>query len=239
MDLFKFFPADLVEKLWSKIKSYVGNQINALSEVYAAITHSHEAKDVSIADAAGKLEATNVENAIAEIIGMVESSKTDGEVEVTSNTDDTNFLKTYVIKQGGQEKGKINIPKDMVVTSGSCVKVASGKDKSDDSTVELANGTYLKLIIANQTAPVYIPASSLVDVYTGGSNAEIAVSVNDETNVVTATIVAINGSKLVDGSVAKTKLDKAVQDSLDKADSALQSSDIVPMTEEELNAICV
>ena len=262
-----FFPTSLVGKFWAKVKNLVSTSIEALAQVYSPLGHGHAATEITVADAAGKLEAANVEAALTEIIGMVEGVETNGEVAVTSPANaDTGYLKTYVISQGGTEKGRINIPKDLVVTNGSCVKVANGVDKSDNSSVSLANGTYLKLVIANQAEPVYIPASSLVDVYTGGSTAEITITVNPDTNEITATIVEINGSKLTDNSVAKTKLDTAVQASLDladsayqkpaagmpktdmaesvqtslgKADTAIQPSDLVPMTEEELNAICI
>lgn len=219
----KFFPASLVDKFWAKIKNLVSTSISALSSVYSPLGHAHAASEITVADSGNKLDATNVEAAIAEIIGMAEDIESGAAITVTSPTNaDTGYLKTYVISQGNVEKGRINIPKDLVVTSGSCVKVANGKDKSDNSDVELANGTYLKLVIANQANPVYIPASSLVDIYTGGSTAEISVSVDSDTNVITATIVEISGSKLTDGTVTKTKLASGVQDSLDLADSAYQ-----------------
>lgn len=66
------------------------------------------------------------------------------------------------------------------------------------------------------TKTVYIPAESLVDAYTSGSESTdmVVVGVNNTTNKITATIT--------DGTVTKTKLAQGVQDSLDLADSAVQ-----------------
>lgn len=72
-------------------------------------------------------------------------------VEETAGTGD--ILKTYTIKQNGVEINKINLAKDLVVSSGEIVEVDDVK--------------YLRLTIANQTTPVDIAVTDLVDVYTG------------------------------------------------------------------------
>lgn len=84
------------------------------------------------------------------------------------------FLKTYEIFQGGVSKGKIDIPKDMVVTSGQVVEEGGVK--------------YLRLTIANQSTPVDIAVTDLVDVYTPGDGIEISNS-----NEISAKVVAGNG----------------------------------------------
>lgn len=91
----------------------------------------------------------------------------------------------YTLTQGGAEIGTINIPKDMVVKSGSVVagtwsgntftENTSGKDKA------------LKLVIANSTDVVYINVADLVDAYTGGTSADITVAISN-TNQITATL---------------------------------------------------
>lgn len=59
----------------------------------------------------------------------------------------------------------------------------------------------------------------LYDVYTGDStSSEITVSVSSG-NVISASIVAVDGSKLADGTVTKGKLASAVQSTLDAADT--------------------
>ena len=81
------------------------------------------------------------------------------------------YLKTYELKQGGELIGKIDIPKDLVVTSGSLVHgYWSGDTFTED---EEGPDTAIKLVIANQEEPVYINTKDLVDYYTAGNGIEI------------------------------------------------------------------
>jgi len=81
------------------------------------------------------------------------------------------YLKTYILSQGGDEVGRIDIPKDMVVTSGSLVHGTwSGDTFTED---EEGPDTAIKLVIANQEEPVYINTKDLVDYYTAGNGIEI------------------------------------------------------------------
>lgn len=104
--------------------------------------------------------------------------------KVTLVKDSTGLV--YTLSQGGTEIGKINIPKDMVVQSGSVVK---GTFAQDGSFTESASGkdTALKLVIANSSDVVYINVKDLATAYTGGTTADITVSISD-TNVITATL---------------------------------------------------
>lgn len=131
------------------------------------------------------------------------------------------YLKTYIISQGKNpeggkiEVGKIDIPKDLVVTAGEVVKNPEGQSA----------GTYIKLTIANQEAPIYINVADLVDAYTpaaGATQVQIAIS---DTNVISATLVAdaVETANIKDKNVTKAKLEKSLQDSIDKANSAVQS----------------
>lgn len=96
----------------------------------------------------------------------------------------------------------------MVVKSGEVVTNPEGQP----------TGTYLVLTLANATNDkVYINVSNLIEYVTSGSSADdmvkIAVSADHK---VTASIT--------DGSITKAKLITAVQNSLDKADSAIQQA---------------
>ena len=108
----------------------------------------------------------------------------DDDAKVTLTKDSTGLV--YTLSQGGTEIGKINIPKDMVVQSGSVVK---GTFAQDGSFTESASGkdTALKLVIANSTDVVYINVKDLASIYTGGTTADITVTVSD-TGVITATL---------------------------------------------------
>ena len=170
-------------------------------------------------------EKGSVVGAINEVKGAVDSAKTAGEVTIDTSTTTEGYLKSYTIKQGGTEVGIINIPRDLFVVSGEIVVNPEGQPA----------GTYIKLVIANQEAPIYIDVKTLVDVYTAQASAtqiQLAISA---TNEISATIVAgsvgtteladgaITTVKLADGNVTKAKLHTDVQASLDKADSAVQS----------------
>ena len=52
----------------------------------------------------------------------------------------------------------------MVVSSGEVI-TATEADKTNDSNVVVGE-TYIKLVIANQTKPLYIAAKDLIDIYT-------------------------------------------------------------------------
>ena len=108
----------------------------------------------------------------------------DTDAAVTLTKDSTGLV--YTLSQGGTEIGKINIPKDMVVQSGSVVK---GTFAQDGGFTESASGkdTALKLVIANSTDVVYINVKDLASIYTGGTTADITVTVSD-TGEITATL---------------------------------------------------
>ena len=124
------------------------------------------------------------------------------------------YAATYRLTKGGENVGAaINIPKDMVVKSGSVEINPEGK----------AAGTYLVLVLANATEDkVYIPVNSLIEYVTSGSSAEdmVVIAVDDITHKVTATIT--------DGTITKEKLHVDVQTALNKANSAIQTADLTP-----------
>ena len=115
----------------------------------------------------------------------------------------------HLTKNGANFGDAINIPKDMVVSSGTVETNPTGKPA----------GTYLVLVLANATSDkVYIPVDSLIEYVTSGSSATdmVVIDVSDD-HKVTATIT--------DGKITLAKLDSDVQASLGKADSALQAAD--------------
>ena len=138
---------------------------------------------------------------------------TDYSVTVTSSTPE-GVAKRYTITQLGSTVGTIDIPKDLVVSSGSVVACtwtgnsfaenASGKDQA------------IKLVIANQTTPIYINVAKLVDIYTAKKNAtQVQLAIDSATNEISASIVA--------GSITSTELDSATNALLAKANTAVQT----------------
>ena len=115
------------------------------------------------------------------------------------------YLKTYQFTYGTGSTFEIDIPKDLVVTSGEIIVVNSSSPVSG-----LTDGTYLKLTIANQTEPVYIDVKDLCDVYTGKTVTDgVSVSVS-ASNEISATLVgkAVTEANLED--TLATKINDAV-----------------------------
>lgn len=129
-------------------------------------------------------------------------------VMTVKETPTEGYLKTYQFTYGTGTPFEVDIPKDLVVTAGEVIVV------SDDAPVTgLTNGTYLKLTIANQTAPVYIDVKDLADVYTGKA----------ETTGVSVAISASNeiSATLVGKAVAEENLADTLATKVNGADEAL------------------
>lgn len=119
----------------------------------------------------------------------------------------------HLTKDGVNEGVAINIPKDLVVASGSVVELEDG---ALPDGVAVA-GTYIKLVLANSAKPIYINVSTLIEYVTGGSgeNDAIQINVSSDTHKVTA--------RVKEGSLTKEMLAAGVVASLDKADTAVQT----------------
>lgn len=141
------------------------------------------------------------------VIGYVDEAIAEAEDDseitlVEAQTPTTGYLKTYELYQGGNAAanlvGKIDIPKDLVVTSGEIVVNPTGQPA----------GTYLKLTIANQTTPVYINVADLCDVYTAQQSAAQVQLVISATNEISATIVAgsVTATELASNAVTTAKI---------------------------------
>ena len=139
----------------------------------------------------------------AEVPGLSALETKVNKIGVTAKeTANAGYLKSYTFTGPNGTPIDIDIPKDLVVTKGEIVK--EGKD------------TFIQLTIANQVAPVKINVKDLVDVYTAQANAAQVQLAISGTNEISATIKP--------GSIAKTDLATAVQESLDKADAAAPQS---------------
>lgn len=122
--------------------------------------------------------------------------------------DSGDYASIYQLMKDGVATGAaINIPKDMVVQSGSVVTL----DADGAAAVGLTNaGTYIKLVLANAANDtLYIDVSGLIEYVTSGSVAGdmVVINIDETTHKVTATIT--------DGTITKVKLAPEVQDVLD------------------------
>lgn len=168
----------------------------------------------------------------AYIVDKADTAKTSAieadAVVVTTDVTTEGYAKSYTFTQNGATIATVDIPKDMVVSSGKVVVNPEGQDE----------GTYLELTLSNATSDkVYINVGKLVDIYTAKANAtQVQIVIDSATREVSATIVAGGGvgsteladgavvtAKIGDAQVTKAKLDTDVQASIDKADSAIQS----------------
>lgn len=122
---------------------------------------------------------------------------------------------SYQLTKDGAGIGAIiDIPKDMVVESGTVETYIAGHLPAGVAEP----GTYIVLTLANATSDkLYIPASGLIEYVTGGSSKDDAIQINvtADTHKVTATVK--------EGSLTKTMLSTEVQGLLDKANTAVQA----------------
>ena len=148
-----------------------------------------------------------------------------------AGTPTSGYLKTYILSQGTNEIGRIDIPKDLVVKSGSLVHGTW----TDNTFTEDPEGpdTALKLIIANQKEPVYINTKDLVDYYTAGNGIDI-----DNTHNTIALKLDANGEPFLTVGVNGLKLD-GVQVAIDKAvnDAKLYGSDGISIASNKVKAV--
>lgn len=191
-------------------KSYADGKDAAIAAAKSAGDNAQTAVD-ALAGKVGTLPedatATTVVGYVDEKIGKI-PAQTDYTVTVTPS-DVTGVAKRYTIAQASTGLNvNIDIPKDMVVSSG---RVVTNPD-------ETHTGTFLELTLANaNNDKVYINVSDLIEYVTSGSKTGDMVVVNvSADHKVTATIT--------DGTITKAKLATAVQTSLGKADTAIQQA---------------
>lgn len=128
------------------------------------------------------------------------------------------YAAVYALKKDGVQVGaSINIPKDMVVESGSVVENPEGQ----------AEGTYIKLVLQNVEEPLYINVGSLIEYVTSGSAAGdmVVIAVSDD-HKVTATIT--------DGSITLAKLATEIQTAIGKAHSHENAAVLAGITEQKV-----
>ena len=224
----------------SQVDGVVGNS-SASDITLAKVATTGAAEDISIADAGGLITATNVEDALQELAsasaGGVASKNIWVEDESAGQSDYAKVYKIYQCATQAEEaagtlKGTINIPKDLFIKSASVETVTTA---DVPYTGAVPGDKYIDIEVQNQTAHLYVPCNSLVDEYTAEQSATQIQLAIDSNNVISGAIVAgsvtatelatdaVTTAKITDSNVTKAKLAQAVQDSLDLADSAVQS----------------
>jgi hypothetical protein len=127
--------------------------INALNVTDTAVAGKYVA---SVSEVNGKVVVTREDLPTVEVpvYSIAKADKAEGD----------NAHTYYLTKDGDKVGASINIPKDMMVQEGSVVTLADGEVEG------YAAGTYIKLVLANSdSAPLYIAATDLIDVYISGN----------------------------------------------------------------------
>lgn len=140
------------------------------------------------------------------------------EYSISKDTDSGDYAAVYHLTKNGANVGAaINIPKDMVVQSGSVVENPTGQPA----------GTYIELVLQNVADPLYINVGSLIEYVTSGSQAGdmIVVAVSDD-HKVTATIS--------DGAITLAKLHTDIQTAIGKAHTHDNKSTLDGITDQKV-----
>ena len=211
---------ELIEKNAEDIKAN-GEAIEGVKSTYATKVEAQAMADAKVASVtAGDTSVTIGGTATAPTVAAKISQDADNAIELAADglkvvipaaaeytvvKDETaaeGYSATYHLTKDGVNVGAaINIPKDMVVQSGSVVVNPEGQPE----------GTYLKLVLANaDNSEIFIPVGSLIEYVTSGSQTgDMVVIAIDEDHKVTATIT--------DGTITAAKLTTEVQTALNKA----------------------
>lgn len=190
-----------VDQQYDNLIDYIDTQIAAgdssILTSLSEVATSGAAEDVTIADTAGNLTATNVEDALQELYAAIGSGGTDAAVTVskTAGGQNDDYIYRYTFYQGGSPitNGVIDIAKDMVATEGTLIHPTAQNPIEIDGQ-SITSGTYIEMTIANGD-PFYIDVASLIEYNSVSSTDEITLT--DTNHTITATIGEIAASKIV------------------------------------------
>lgn len=208
-------------------------EVEALKKELATYKADNDARVKTVEDNIGTVGdfaevGGTVSAAIVKLAADIKTAQGAGVVTVSTETTTEGMSKSYTFTQNGKQITVIDIPKDMVVSGGEVVKDPAGQ----------APGTYICLTLANAAQDkIYINVAGLVDIYTAAEGAtEIQLAFGGTNGYeVSATLVdggvsttkiaegAVTTGKIADKNVTKAKLEQTVQDSLGKADTAVQT----------------
>ena len=190
--------------LWEKIKNRYDSK---LDEVTAADDSIVVANDNDI-----RVNISSEQGNLLELIttgsnkGLYVASSSTDRYEIVRDQTSNDYAAVYRLKKFtsmsdlvGVDVGVINIPKDMVVSSGSVVTYQISGDWGNP-------GTYIHLVLANATNDdLYIDVTNLLTQFTSGSQTGdmVMVDVDQINHEITATIS--------DGTITMSKLSSTVQ----------------------------
>lgn len=142
--------------------------------------------------------------------------QTDYSLTVT-NPESSTYAQVYEFKQLGKTIGTINIPKDMVVQSGT-VEIKAEAGAWGEA------GTYLHLVLANaENSSIYINVGDLIEYVSAGSgeNDAIQISISADHKV---------SASVKNGSITLAMLASGVQDEINKAHTHANKAELDKIT---------
>ena len=207
----------------AQVETYLDNLCSDLNTALDGKVDSVAAADASVTVTGGKSAVVGVQ--ISAASGNLLELANDGlkviaptAAEYTCEkltTAETGYAASYAIKKDGVQVGAtINIPKDMVVSSGTV------ETKSTSGAWGEA-GTYLVLTLANATSDtVYINVGDLIEYVTSGSQTgdQVVIAISSD-HKVTATISA--------GTITATELSSGVNADIAKGVAAKTATDAI------------
>ena len=193
--------------LIDEVKALAEGKVSSVSAADRSVTIGGTATEPTIQVQISK-DSNNALSLATDGLKVIVPDVTHPEYSIVEDKTSSDYSAVYHLTKDGVNIGAaINIPKDMVVKSGTVETNPEGKPV----------GTYLVLTLANATEDkIYINVGDLIEYVTAGDSPDgmVIVSVSDD-HKVTAT--------LGNASITEAKLAKDVTDKLAKAVSAVQS----------------
>ena len=214
----KFLDAVGTGHLWDRIKQRYDSKLDSVvaGNEAVSVSNNNEISIVISAEPDNALQLKTTGNK-----GLYVAAQSSGEsfvYNIVKDTTSSDYAAVYHLTKtpsGGGDPvsvgAAINIPKDMVVQSGTV------ETKSTTGAWGPA-GTYIHLVLANaDNSDLYINVSTLIEYVTSGSQTGdmVMIYIDPTTHVVTAS--------LSDDSITAQKLVPAIRTALSKASSSVQS----------------
>lgn len=212
----KFLDSAGVGHLWEKIKNRYDSKLDSVTakDNSISVTNGNQISVVISAAADNLLELKTGTNP-GLYVGST-SSATDT-YSMVKDADSGDYAAVYHLQKfaSGSSTGvnmgvDINIPKDMVVSSGTVVTFPEAGTWGNA-------GTYIELTLANSTSDkLYIPVDNLIEYVTSGSSANdmVVISIDNEHRVTAA---------ITDDSITLGKLAPAVREAIAAANAGVQT----------------
>lgn len=220
----------------SKLASQITSLNSSLNTEIGRATAAEEAlRNSKVDKEEGKSLVSNTEITKLEGLSDQETITASNKITLTEISSST-LHKQYSINQGGIQVGTIDIPKDQTITGGSIKTVTETNNPYIGAVI---GDKYFDFIAANtESGHIYVGANDLVDNYIQGNGIQVqnkVISIKIDSSSEGFLTLSGNGIKLSGVQTAinvkytkpstgipKSDLESSIQESLSKADTALQ-----------------